>query len=107
MRATSKPFLTLLELLTSTDHCWTKICSWYRLSNAGAPYADMRGMAEAAMTARLDRILWGTNWPHPLLFEPPMPNDGDLMQQMLEWAGTEERRRAVLVDNPARLYGFS
>ncbi len=103
----SKPFATLLELLAGTDHCWTKICSWYRLSGGGAPYADMRAMAEAVMAARLDRVLWGTNWPHPLLFEPPMPNDGDLMQQFLEWAGSEERRQAVLVDNPARLYGFS
>lgn len=102
----SPPFRALLELLTKTDSCWTKVCSWYRLSGAAAPFDDMRRMAEAVLAARPDRVLWGTNWPHPLLFDGPMPNDGDLMDQFMDWAGTDAVRQAVLVDNPARLYGF-
>lgn len=102
----SAAFRCLLELLSTTDHCWTKISSWYRLSDQGWPFDDMRILADAVIEERLERIMWGTNWPHPLLFEPPMPNDGDLMEQMLLWARTAERRQAILVDNPARLYGF-
>lgn len=102
----SPPFRALLELLTKTESCWTKVCSWYRLSGAAAPFDDMRRMAEAVLAARPDRVLWGTNWPHPLLFDGPMPNDGDLMDQFMDWAGTDAVRQAVLVDNPARLYGF-
>ncbi|MGX1099409.1 amidohydrolase family protein [Amorphus sp. MBR-141] len=102
----SAPFQALLELLTKTDTCWTKVCSWYRLSGEAAPFDDMRVMAEAVLAARPDRVLWGTNWPHPLLFDGPMPNDGDLMDEFMGWAGTDTVRQAVLVDNPARLYGF-
>ena len=103
----SAAFRTLLDLLANSDNCWTKICSWYRLSGQTSPYDDMKVLAQAVMQARPDRIIWGTNWPHPILFEPPMPNDGDLMQQMFAWAGTDALRKAVFVDNPARLYGFS
>jgi 2-pyrone-4,6-dicarboxylate lactonase len=99
-------FRTLIELITDTDHCWTKICSWYRLSNQGAPYPDMERLARTAMEARPDRVLWGSNWPHPMIAEPPMPNDGDLFNQFLAWAETEELRKTILVDNPAALYGF-
>jgi predicted TIM-barrel fold metal-dependent hydrolase len=102
----SAAFRTLIELLTDTDHTWTKISSWYRLSSEGPPYRDMERFARAAMEARPDRILWGSNWPHPMLTEPPMPNDGDLFNQFLAWAETDQRRKAILVDNPAALYGF-
>lgn len=103
----SPAFQALLDLLANSDNCWTKICSWYRLSSQPPPYDDMKVLAQAVMQARHDRIIWGTNWPHPILFEPPVPNDGDLMQQMFDWAGSDALRRAVFVDNPARLYGFS
>ncbi|WP_026319260.1 amidohydrolase family protein [Amorphus coralli] len=102
----SAPFRALLDLLTQTETCWTKVCSWYRLSGKCAPFDDMRPMAEAVLAARPDRVLWGTNWPHPLLFGGPVPNDGDLMDQIMAWAGSDAVRQAVLVDNPARLYGF-
>jgi 2-pyrone-4,6-dicarboxylate lactonase len=102
----SAAFRTLIELLTDTDHTWTKISSWYRLSSEGPPYRDMERFARAAMEARPDRILWGSNWPHPMLTEPPMPNDGDLFNQFLAWAETDQRRKTILVDNPTALYGF-
>jgi 2-pyrone-4,6-dicarboxylate lactonase len=103
----SAAFKALLDLLEKTDNCWTKICSWYRLSAQGPPYDDMKVLAQAVMQARPDRILWGTNWPHPLLFETPPPNDGDLMALLFDWAQTDAMRQAVFVDNPARLYGFA
>lgn len=103
----SAAFKALLDLLEKTDNCWTKICSWYRLSALGPPYDDMKALAKAVMRARPDRVIWGTNWPHPLLFDTPAPNDGDLMTLMFDWAETDAMRRAVFVDNPARLYGFA
>ena len=100
-------FQALLNLLTETDRCWVKLSSWYRLSDQGPPYDDMRPIAEALIAARPDRVLWGSNWPHPILWQGVMPNDGDLLDQFMVWAGDAATRRQILVDNPARLYGFS
>ena len=100
-------FQALLNLLTETDRCWVKLSSWYRLSDRGPPYDDMRPIAEALIAARPDRVLWGSNWPHPILWQGVMPNDGDLLDQFMVWAGDAATRRQILVDNRARLYGFS
>ena len=100
-------FQALLGLLRDSDRCWAKISSWYRLSDQGPPYDDMRPLAEALIAARPDRILWGTNWPHPILWQGVMPNDGDLLNQFMGWAGDAAMYEQILVDNPARLYGFS
>ena len=95
----------LLALLRETDHCWSKICSWYRLSRAGAPYDDMAPFAETLIEVRPDRLVWGSNWPHP---NSPVsiPNDGFLLDQLMGWAGDDATRQKILVDNPARLFGF-
>jgi len=93
-------------LLRDTDHVWAKISSWYRLSDLGPSYDDMTPIARALIEARPDRIPWGTNWPHPILWDHPMPNDGDLLDQFMEWVGDDATRRQILVDNPTRLYGF-
>ncbi len=100
-------FQSLLNMLRETDHCWVKLASWYRLSDQGPPYDDMRPLAEALIAARPDRVLWGSNWPHPVLWEGVMPNDGDLLDQFMHWAGDDATRKQILVDNPARHYGFS
>jgi len=101
----NEAFQCLLDLLVNTDFCWTKISSWYRLSDQTAPYGDMEPMAKALIEARVDRLLWGTNWPHPV-YQGSMPNDGDLLDQFMEWAGDEKTWTKILVDNPAQLYGF-
>ena len=100
-------FQALLAVLRDTDHCWVKISSWYRLSDAGPPYDDMTPLAAALIATRPDRVIWGSNWPHPILWQGVMPNDGELLDQLMGWAGDEDTRRRILVDNPARLYGFS
>jgi len=99
-------FRAMLKLLRETDHCYAKLASWYRLSDAGAPFDDIAPLARALIEARPDRIVWGSNWPHPILWDYPMPNDGDLLDQFMGWAGDDATRRLILVDNPARLYGF-
>jgi predicted TIM-barrel fold metal-dependent hydrolase len=99
-------FQALLRLVHDTDTIWAKLSSWYRLSDKGPPYDDMTPLAEALIEARRDRIIWGSNWPHPILWDYPMPNDGDLLDQFMGWAGDEMTIHQILVDNPATLYGF-
>ena len=99
-------FRAMLRLLRETDHCWAKLSSWYRLSDRGPPYDDMTPLAETLIAARPDRIVWGSNWPHPILWDCPMPNDGDLLDQFMTWCGNDATRKQILVDNPAALYGF-
>ena len=66
----------------------------------------MTPLARALIAARPDRVVWGSNWPHPILWDPPMPNDGDLFDQFANWAGDDTTREQILVRNPAVLYGF-
>ena len=96
-------FQALLRLLEKG--AWAKLCG-YR-SSAGAPYADVGDMARAMIAAAPDRCVWGTDWPHPsLLSEADVPDDGVLLDTLGAWAPGEAQRQAILVDNPARLYGF-
>lgn len=99
-------FQALLRLMWETDHVWGKISSWYRLTDIGPPYDDMTPIACAMIAARPDRIIWGTNWPHPILWDHLLPNDGDLFNQLMDWAADDATRHQILVDNPAALYGF-
>lgn len=99
-------FRALLRLLREDDKCWVKLCSPYRLSRSGPPrYADMTPLAHALIEACPDRVVWGSNWPHPN-FHGPMPNDGDVLDLLLDWAPDAAVRRRILADNPARLFGF-
>lgn len=96
-------FGALLRLLEG-GRAWVKLCG-YRISSAGPPFADVAPFARALLQAAPERCLWGTDWPHPSLTEW-MPEDGALFDRLGEWAPTDAERRRVLVDNPARLYGF-
>jgi len=100
----SEPFRTLLRLL-DTDRCWIKLASLYRLSSEPYPHRDMLPMIEKVVELRPDRILWGSNWPHPIC-PVPMPNDGDLVDLVLLWLPDHRTQQLALVDNPALLYGF-
>lgn len=99
-------FQALIALLHETDHGWAKLASWYRLSDQGAPFDDITPLARALLETRPDRVVWGTNWPHPILWDYPMPNDTDLLEQAMGWCGDDSTLRQVFVDNPAQLYGF-
>ena len=95
-------FLALLR----DGRCWVKLSGSYRVAMSGLPpYRDVEPIAEALIEANKDRILWGTDWPHPV-FKGQMPNDGALMEQLATWAPDAELRKKILVDNPSALYGF-
>lgn len=96
------PFRQLLELMRN-PLAWVKICGAERVSSAGAPFRDAVPFARALVEAAPDRVLWGTDWPHPNI-AGDMPNDGDLVDLLAEAVEDEAARRQVVVDNPARLY---
>jgi predicted TIM-barrel fold metal-dependent hydrolase len=72
----------------------------------GPPFTDAIPFAQAIVKAAPDRVLWGTDWPHPNIAKH-MPNDGDLVDLVPLIAPDAAHRRKLLVDNPTRLYGFS
>lgn len=100
----SLPFKVLMCLL-ETDRCYVKLASLYRLSAEPYPHADMLPMIERVVEARPDRVIWGSNWPHPIC-PVPMPNDGDLVDLIPLWLPDAQARHLALVETPARLYGF-
>jgi predicted TIM-barrel fold metal-dependent hydrolase len=99
-----QPFKTLLGFLKN-NNTWVKICGAERVSSKGPPFDDAVPFARALIEAAPDRILWGTDWPHPNVGKH-MPNDGDLMDLFTLMAPEAALQKKILVDNPARLYGF-
>ena len=100
-----EPFERLLELMAD-ERCWMKISGAERLTADGKPpYDDVVPFARALIAAAPDRVLWGTDWPHPNVRH--MPDDGDLVDLLVQFAPDAELRRRILVDNPQRLYNFS
>lgn len=97
-------FQRLLKLMRG-GRCWVKFTGTYRISGEAMPYRDVVPYAHALVAAAPERIVWGTDWPHPK-HEKSMPNDGEMCDRLLDWIPDERQRRLVLVDNPARLYGF-
>ena len=99
------PAFTAMMRLIDGGHCWVKLSAAYQLSKSGAPkYADYRPFARALAAAAPERMLWGTNWPHPKV--DFMPDDTALLETMLDWVDNDVTRRQILTDNPAKLYGF-
>ena len=98
-----KPFRVLLDFMRN-ENVWVKVCGAERVSSAGPPFTDAVPFAQALIAAAPDRILWGTDWPHPNVKH--MPNDGDLVDLIPRMAPDPALQRRILVDNPARLYGF-
>src|ERR1700716_3060918 len=109
-------FADLVELVRS-GKAHVKISGAYRASKLGPDYADAAPLARALIAANSDRIVWGTDWPHPASVTPPgrkvsdvtpliQIDDGRLLNQLPVWAPDAAIRQKILVDNPARLYGF-
>jgi predicted TIM-barrel fold metal-dependent hydrolase len=99
-----KPFKVLLEWMKH-ERFWVKVCGPERVSSLGPPFTDAVPFARALIEAAPDRILWGTDWPHPNVGKH-MPNDGDLVDLFAQMAPEPGLQKKILVDNPARLYGF-
>ena len=109
-------FADLAELVR-TGKAYVKISGASRASKLAPDYADAAPLARALIAANSDRIVWGTDWPHPNSVTPPCKkpteltplfqiDDGRLLNQLPVWAPDASIRKKILVDNPARLYGF-
>lgn len=99
------PFQHLLGLLGNDEKAWVKISGAERLTADGPPpYDDVVPYARALVEAAPDRVLWGTDWPHPNVRH--MPDDGDLVDLLAIIAPSEQLRHKILVSNPQSLYDF-
>jgi predicted TIM-barrel fold metal-dependent hydrolase len=109
-------FSELVELVKS-GNAYVKLSGAYRASRLAPDYPDLVPLARTLIGANADRMLWGTDWPHPDSVTPPgkkvtdltplqQIDDGALLNQLPVWAADAGIRRKILVDNPARLYGF-
>ena len=109
-------FADLVDLVKS-GKAYVKISGAYRASKLAPDYLDAEPFAKALIAANADRIVWGTDWPHPDSVTPPgkkatdvtpllQIDDGMLLNQLVVWAPDAATRKKILVDNPVRLYGF-
>ena len=108
-------FADLVELVRS-GNAYVKISAAYRVGQQAPDYADVVPLAQALIAANADRVVWGTDWPHPTGTPPggtptdvtPLLqiDDGRLLNQLPVWAPDPAIRHKILVDNPVRLYGF-
>ena len=98
------PFNALLRLMEN-DHLLVKVSGCERASRQDAPYGDAVPFARTLVERFPDRVLWGTDWPHPN-FRADAPDDGVLVDLIPEIAPTAELQQALLVDNPHRFYRF-
>ncbi len=92
-----------LDMLEKHDNIWTKVSCYERLTVAGAPYEDVVPFGRRLVDTFPDRVLWGTDWPHPNM-PVEAPDDGVLVDVIPKIAVTPELQKALLVDNPIRLY---
>ena len=113
----SQPGFTELLQLVRSGSAYVKISGAYRVSDLAPYYGDAAPLARALIAVNSDRILWGTDWPHPNSATPhgqrptevtPLLqiDDGRLLNQLTVWAPDATIRKKILVDNPTLLYGF-
>jgi 2-pyrone-4,6-dicarboxylate lactonase len=97
-------FALFMKLMHEHPNVWSKVSCPERLSKSGPPtYDDVVPFARRLVETFPDRVLWGTDWPHPNM-KSHMPDDGLLVDYVPRIAVTAELQRKLLVDNPMRLY---
>jgi len=97
-------FQALLKLV-GDGHAHVKVSAVYRLSAHFPDYADAWPLHDALVRANPERLMWGTDWPHPSIAAAVMPDDGHLLDLFFDWTPDEAMRRRILVDTPSRLFG--
>ncbi len=100
---------SVLRRLVERGRTWIKLSGVYHDSVTGAPsYGDTGNMVRTWLKDAPERVVWGTDWPHPaaMIGEKPMPDDALLLDLFGEWVADSTLLKTVLVDNPCHLYGF-
>ena len=99
------PSFKALRELIDGGRCWVKLSAAYAFSEEGPPrYSDTAALARVLVQSAPERMLWGSNWPHPNVEFPP--DDADLLDLLLDWVEGDTIRDRILAYNPAELYGF-
>lgn len=97
----------MVEALVANGRTWVKLSGPYLVSQSGAPvYADAGLVALRFAELDADRVLWGSDWPHPTQAADNKPDAARLLDDLTLWIPDESTRHRILVENPARLYGF-
>jgi len=101
-------FAVVVDLLQK-GKAWVKLSGAYQDTKVGPPtYADTIPLAQAYVKAAPERLVWGSDWPHPSeQSKPALPDDAVLFDLLAQWAPDDAVRNRILVDNPAKLYGFA
>lgn len=101
----AQPAVGHLCRLLAEGKIWVKVSAAYRMSRRYPDYDDVGPIHEALVRANPEQIVWGTDWPHTRL-SGDMPDDGHLLDLFYSWTPDAAVRQKILVENPARLYGF-
>jgi 2-pyrone-4,6-dicarboxylate lactonase len=108
-RGTSQPAIRRLVEFLADGNCWVKIAAVDKVSRQPYPFPDVAEIAAKLVDAAPDRVIWGSDWPHPDargLRHGVLPEDEDLVALVPSYAPDAVLQRKLLVENPARLYGF-
>ena len=101
------PLFAKVHALLAKGRAWVKLSGAYADTKVGPPtYADSSAVARAYVKAAPERLVWGSDWPHPTE-KDRWPDDAVLFDLLLGWAPDEKVRHRILVENPATLYGFA
>jgi D-galactarolactone isomerase len=101
---TQHPAYRVILGLLDKGRAWVKLSGAYQDSKLGPPYADATALAKAYAAAAPERLVWGSDWPHPT--ETTKPDDALLFDLLAEWVPDATTRERILVRNPEILYGF-
>jgi D-galactarolactone isomerase len=102
------PSHTVLRSLLDKGRTWIKLSGAYSNSKIGPPsYPEATRTAQAFVNAAPERLVWGSDWPHPSEQNGTLPDDALLFDLLAVWAPEETTRKRILVDNPENIYGFA
>ena len=96
-------FQRFIQMMEENSNIWTKVTCPERLTVAGPPYDDVVEFGKTLVQRFPDRVLWGTDWPHPNM-KSHVPDDGNLVDFIPRIAPNKDQQIKLLVDNPMRLY---
>ena len=100
------PAFGVVRRMLDRGHTWMKLSGAYQDTKVGPPsYGDITAIARAYIAAAPERMVWGSDWPHPT--EQRKPDDAVLFDLLADWAPDAATRQRILVDNPATLYSFA
>ena len=106
--APSHPAFAMVVELLQRARAYVKLSGFYGLTEIGAPtYSDRVDLARGYAEAAPERVLWGSDWPHPTEQPDRIPDDAQLLDVLTDAVPDEAMRRRALVDNPAALYRFA